>query len=60
MEDKADYFAANLILPKEILHRYILVNKLDSVDEIISKVSSDFFVEKETIKKRLEETGYVQ
>ncbi|SDA73162.1 protein of unknown function [Butyrivibrio sp. INlla18] len=60
MEDKADFFAANLILPEDILHRYILVNKLENIDEIVNKVSSDFFVEKETIERRLEEIGYAQ
>lgn len=58
MEDDADYFAASLLLPRNILVQYIRINGLNDNKEIIDKVSSDFFVEKETISKRLYEIGY--
>ncbi len=60
MEDKADFFAANLLLPTEILLRYIQTNGLNSTTEIINSVSADFCVEKETIRRRLEEIRYVR
>jgi len=58
MEDKADYFAANLLLPEDILNRYIKVNNLKNRRNIEYAVASSFFVEKETVSRRLDEIGY--
>ncbi len=58
MEDDADYFAASLLLPRDILIQYIKINRLTEKENIIDKVSADFFVEKETISRRLDEIGY--
>lgn len=60
MEDKADFFAANLLLPRSTLLRFIQTNDFNNENEIIASVSSVFCVEKETIRRRLEEIGYVR
>ena len=58
IEDQADFFAANLLLPQKLIKAYI--SQYDNLPkpELVSKICNDFLVEKETVLKSFEELGY--
>lgn len=58
IEDQADFFAANLVLPQKLIKAYIAQHRFLSKTELISKICKDFLVEKDTVLKRFEELGY--
>ena len=58
IEDQADFFAANLLLPKKLMKAYISQHSNLSRSDLISKTCKDFLVEKDTVVRRFEELGY--
>ena len=58
IEDQADFFAANLLLPKKLMKAYIAQHNNLSRSDLTSKICKDFLVERATVDKRFEELGY--
>lgn len=57
IEDEADFFAASLLMPRKEFKSYIEKNRSLKKDALLSKICSDFWVEKEAAKKRFVELG---
>lgn len=57
IENEADFFAANLLLPEFVFMNYINLHKNLSRRKLSSKICKDFMVEEETVSKRFEELG---
>ena len=55
IENEADFFAANLLLPAFVFLNYIDLHKNLSRRKLISQICKDFMVEKETVNKRFKE-----
>ena len=58
IEDQADFFAANLLLPQNLIKAYIAQYSFLPKTELVTKICKDFLVEKDTVLKRFEELGY--
>ena len=58
IEDQADFFAANLLLPQNLIKAYIAQYSFLTKTELVTKICKDFLVEKDTVLKRFEELGY--
>lgn len=58
IEDQADFFAANLLLPKKLMKAYISQHNNLSRSDLISKICKDFLVERATVDKHFKELGY--
>lgn len=57
IEDAADFFAANLLMPRVEFKNYIEKNSNLGKKELLSKICSDFWVEEMAARKRLDEVG---
>lgn len=58
-EDNADFFAANLVLPSNLIVTYAMNNKWRGRKEIINQICTMFCVDVETVSRRFNELGLV-
>lgn len=57
IEDEADYFAANLLLPSFLIIGYIMNNSKFGKNQLIDNICNQFNVERETVNRRFDELG---
>lgn len=59
IEDEADFFAANLVLPSFLILGYVMNNRFMKKEELIDKICKQFNVEVETVNRRFDELGLI-
>ena len=57
LEDEADFFAANMILPSSLVLGYVMNNKYVGRKRLIKMICEQFNAEEETVERRFNELG---